>query len=187
MKINATNASIARLDLSTIRTRLMHPHAGLGWSEARTRAAERAYREFLLFAKLLPQEAAVPSADVDYFWHFHILDTHKYADDCERIFGYFLHHQPQVEFDDAAGIGLTAAPGAGTSTSASTSAYCARDRVTSPARAAALADAAGTSELGRSGYCASPARPAAYPASPALPAAYCAAALRRSTAAAAVS
>ncbi|WP_426110683.1 glycine-rich domain-containing protein [Massilia sp. PWRC2] len=174
MKIDATIAPIATLDLSTIRTRLMHPHAGLGWSEARTRAAESAYREFLMFAKLLPQKAAVPSADVDYFWHFHILDTKKYADDCARIFGYFLHHQPEVEFDDGAGGRLAPARGA--------AAYCARDRMPSPARAAALADAA--SDASSAGYCASPARPAAYCASPARPVAYCAAAARRSMAAA---
>jgi hypothetical protein len=33
---------------------------------------------------------------VDTFWHFHILDTVKYAADCERVFGYFLHHNPYI-------------------------------------------------------------------------------------------
>ena len=28
------------------------------------------------------------------FWHFHILDTLKYQEDCDNIFGYFLHHFP---------------------------------------------------------------------------------------------
>ncbi len=36
----------------------------------------------------------VPTSMVDKFWHFHILDTKKYAEDCERVFGYFLHHFP---------------------------------------------------------------------------------------------
>ncbi len=33
-------------------------------------------------------------AIVDKFWHQHILDTRKYAEDCERIFGFFFHHFP---------------------------------------------------------------------------------------------
>lgn len=31
---------------------------------------------------------------MDIFWHYHILDTAKYAEDCNEIFGYFLHHYP---------------------------------------------------------------------------------------------
>lgn len=27
-------------------------------------------------------------------WHYHILDTHSYAVDCNTIFGSFLHHNP---------------------------------------------------------------------------------------------
>jgi hypothetical protein len=41
-----------------------------------------------------PDSAVVPSSFVDDFWHFHILDTQKYQEDCERFFGYFLHHFP---------------------------------------------------------------------------------------------
>lgn len=31
---------------------------------------------------------------VDEFWHQHILDTHAYHEDCEVIFGNYLHHFP---------------------------------------------------------------------------------------------
>ena len=31
---------------------------------------------------------------IDEVWHQHILDTNAYAEDCERIFGHFLHHYP---------------------------------------------------------------------------------------------
>jgi hypothetical protein len=96
MMYSSAYASIAALDLSTVCTRLMHPHAGYGWSEARTRAAEQAYREFLQFAKTFPAETPSPTADVDAFWHFHILDTLKYARDCAMAFGYFLHHKPDL-------------------------------------------------------------------------------------------
>ncbi len=36
----------------------------------------------------------MPDKELDSFWHAHILDTMKYADDCEQIFGHFLHHFP---------------------------------------------------------------------------------------------
>jgi hypothetical protein len=49
--------------------------------------------------KLFPEEDTAPLADVDTFWHYHILDTMKYATDCERVFGYFLHHYPYVGMD----------------------------------------------------------------------------------------
>jgi hypothetical protein len=38
--------------------------------------------------------AIVPSEPVDTFWHNHILDTQKYAPDCEKVFDFFLHHFP---------------------------------------------------------------------------------------------
>jgi hypothetical protein len=46
--------------------------------------------------KLYPEEDTAPLVDVDTFWHYHILDTMKYARDCEQAFGYFLHHYPYV-------------------------------------------------------------------------------------------
>jgi hypothetical protein len=36
----------------------------------------------------------VPTHEIDEFWHQHILDTLKYVDDCQYVFGYFLHHYP---------------------------------------------------------------------------------------------
>ena len=59
-----------------------------------------------------PGETIAPSKDVDKFWHGHILDTLKYAEDCERVFGYFLHHFPYFGMrgeDDAADLRAAAA------------------------------------------------------------------------------
>src|SRR5437773_2173683 len=36
------------------------------------------------------------SKDVDEFWHTHILQTIKYTEDCEAVFGKYLHHAPHV-------------------------------------------------------------------------------------------
>src|SRR5450830_6525 len=86
--------AIEAIDLTSVCTRLMHPEAGPGWDAERTRQAESDYREFLFVATQFPDPAPRPSADVDAFWHFHILDTIKYARDCQQAFGYFLHHGP---------------------------------------------------------------------------------------------
>lgn len=88
--------AIAALDLEPIKVKLMHRESGEGWSLARADAVEFEYRRFLILMKQFPAEQVAPLVDVDTFWHYHILDTMKYAADCEQVFGYFLHHFPYV-------------------------------------------------------------------------------------------
>jgi hypothetical protein len=57
-------------------------------------SASLAYRRFLTLRKHYPHKTLVPSAVLDLIWHYHILDTRKYVGDCERIFGYYVHHDP---------------------------------------------------------------------------------------------
>jgi hypothetical protein len=92
-------APIAELDLSAIKAKLMHK-AAEGWSLEQANAVECEYRRFLYLMKKFPNESTAPLVDVDTFWHYHILDTMKYAADCERAFGYFLHHNPYVGIGD---------------------------------------------------------------------------------------
>jgi hypothetical protein len=88
-------SQINALDFEAIKERLIHrKKGGEGWSLERANAAEREYRRFLYLAKKFPNERTAPIVDVDTFWHHHILDTRKYADDCQRVFGYLLHHFP---------------------------------------------------------------------------------------------
>ena len=94
-------AAIAALDLDRIKTKLCHVESGEGWSRARADAAEVAYRRFLYLMKAYPTEQTVPSVEVDTFWHYHILDTVRYAADCDAAFGYFLHHDPAVGLEGA--------------------------------------------------------------------------------------
>jgi hypothetical protein len=98
--------SIAALDLEPIKVKLMHAESGEGWSLEKANAVEVEYRRFLYLMKMFPQEQTAPLMDVDIFWHYHILDTMKYAMDCEAVFGYFLHHFPYIglrgEDDEAA-------------------------------------------------------------------------------------
>jgi hypothetical protein len=98
--------AIAELDLEPIKVKLMHQASGEGWTLEHADAIEFEYRRFLYLMKKFPHEAAAPLQDVDTFWHYHILDTMKYAADCDAVFGYFLHHFPYIglrgEDDEAA-------------------------------------------------------------------------------------
>jgi hypothetical protein len=88
--------AIAALDLEPVKVKLMHQESGEGWTLEQANAVEFEYRRFLYLMKRFPHEAAAPLQDVDTFWHYHILDTVKYAADCEAVFGYFLHHFPYI-------------------------------------------------------------------------------------------
>jgi len=88
--------AIAELDLDPIKVKLMHEESGEGWSLEKATAVEAEYRRFLILMKKFPEEQTAPLFDVDTFWHYHILDTMKYAEDCQRVFGYFLHHFPYI-------------------------------------------------------------------------------------------
>jgi hypothetical protein len=85
---------IQQLDLEPIKFKLMHKGSGEGWTYRKACAVEAEYRRFLCMVKLYPDEPIAPVEDVDTFWHYHILDTMKYAVDCDAIFGYFVHHFP---------------------------------------------------------------------------------------------
>jgi hypothetical protein len=93
---NRTFQTILDLNLDPIKVKLMHVESGEGWSLHRVNAVEREYRRFLFLMKTFPNEHTAPLVDVDIFWHYHILDTLKYAVDCDAIFGYFLHHFPYI-------------------------------------------------------------------------------------------
>lgn len=94
--------AIEALDLEPIKVKLMHPTSGEGWSLARANAVEFEYRRFLQLMRRYPNEQTALLADVDTFWHYHILDTVKYAADCDAVFGYFLHHFPYLGMRGAA-------------------------------------------------------------------------------------
>jgi hypothetical protein len=87
-------AAIEALDLEPIKFKLMDPEEGQGWSRQYVEKMAIAYKRFLTLLVTHPESTVAPSKDIDKFWHGHILDTMKYAEDCERVFGYFLHHFP---------------------------------------------------------------------------------------------
>jgi hypothetical protein len=100
MNANTSFQSIDDLNLDPIKRKLMHAASGEGWSRDKADAVEKEYRRYLCVKKSYPDQLVAPTVDVDTFWHYHILDTMKYAADCERGLGYFLHHYPYLGMDD---------------------------------------------------------------------------------------
>ncbi|WP_232833462.1 glycine-rich domain-containing protein [Paraburkholderia kururiensis] len=92
--------AIDALDFARMKAKLLHRRDGQ-WTPETVARAEAGYRQFLKLAAQYPDTAIVPSEEVDQFWHAHILDTKRYANDCERIFGFVLHHNPYVGIDGA--------------------------------------------------------------------------------------
>lgn len=68
-----------------------------GWSHDRVKSAEDEYRKFLYLLMRFPKATLTPWCDdLDLFWHEHILHTERYADDCQRLFGCFINHNPSI-------------------------------------------------------------------------------------------
>lgn len=84
---------IDALDLECIKVKLVFPEEGDGWSRKLVDEVEVLYKRFLYMAATAG-EAVFPTRQIDKFWHAHILDTQKYAEDCQKIFGRFFHHFP---------------------------------------------------------------------------------------------
>lgn len=73
-----------------------------GWLKKDAGETCKLYRNFLFLNKKYEHQYSPlpPSEDIDEFWHNHILDTEKYALDCQAIFGKFFHHYPYLGIDE---------------------------------------------------------------------------------------
>lgn len=91
-------AAITALDLESVKVRAMDPALGEGWTREYAEGIERGYKTYLTMLAKYPDHAEdiLLSKDVDEFWHTHILQTIKYTEDCEAVFGKYLHHAPHV-------------------------------------------------------------------------------------------
>jgi hypothetical protein len=89
-------AGIETLDLEPIKFKLMDSQEGEGWSREYADKVEVDYKRFLALVVKYPGQTIALSKETDKFWHGHILDTMKYAEDCQNVFGYFLHHFPYL-------------------------------------------------------------------------------------------
>lgn len=91
--IENIKATIAALDLECVKYKLVTED---GWPLEKADHVEKHYKAFLFACAAQPEYIAIPSKEVDDFWHVHILDTHKYHADCDAILGRYLHHYPYV-------------------------------------------------------------------------------------------
>ncbi len=84
---------MSHLDLSSVRRTVIEK---LGWPSEKTEQVELEYRRFLyaLARKRRVDLISPPTPEVDEFWHQHILDTRKYREDCETVFGHYIDHTP---------------------------------------------------------------------------------------------
>jgi hypothetical protein len=85
------------LDLEPIVVKLMHPEPGetvMSLEEADRLVG--LYRQYLILCLRYPDVGIVPTKEIDQVWHTHILDTAKYQQDCDEVFGFFLHHFPYL-------------------------------------------------------------------------------------------
>ena len=90
--------AIRALDLETVKRQLTDPIVGKGWTREHADSTEVGYKNFLMMVAEHQEQAEdiKLSKDIDDFWHTHILQTMKYATDCENVFGFFLHHRPEI-------------------------------------------------------------------------------------------
>jgi len=91
-----TIAAIEALDLSLIKFKATRAEDGYGWTAQYADRMELAYKRYLILHAKYPAMTLAPEQDIDRFWHMHILDTRKYAADCDATFGHFLHHFPYL-------------------------------------------------------------------------------------------
>lgn len=86
-------SKVDQVDLTRISSKLMLENS-VKWTSESVAHAEHLYRRFLVLHAVFPSEDLVPTKLVDEYWHQHILDTKKYTQDCDFLFGEFLHHDP---------------------------------------------------------------------------------------------
>ena len=87
---------IEALNLDMIKFKLMDPEQGKGWTQPKADRMATIYKRFLYLTEKYSDKSIIPTAELDEVWHAHILDTRKYAEDCEKTFGHFVHHFPYL-------------------------------------------------------------------------------------------
>lgn len=93
--------AIQNLNLDRFKNRLQqNAPRGKGWTPQQAIEAEKWYRRFLILSVKHPDVTLVPTAEVDEFWHLHVLDMQCYQDDTKGIFGEVLLHTPLFNGED---------------------------------------------------------------------------------------
>lgn len=99
--LNSARSYIENLDLSYIVRDMCDELYPLPkWTHLDAVACSRLYKNFLLLKRKHMEVNLVPTREIDEFWHNHILYTKKYTQDCLKIFGHYLHHEPASPADN---------------------------------------------------------------------------------------
>ena len=95
--LEAAKQYIYSIDFSMIIDKLIKRQK---WLRIEAEECCKQYRNYLWLLKNYGTEKPLPpSEDIDEFWHHHILDTEKYIEDCDAVFGGYLHHYPYYGHD----------------------------------------------------------------------------------------
>ena len=90
-KIDEALALVNSLDFEQMNSKLVDFY---GWSKEDVSLMNDYYKKWLAIHVCYSDLATAPSAKLDEYWHMHILDTKKYMEDCQFVFGKYLHHYP---------------------------------------------------------------------------------------------
>ena len=90
---------VASMNFDSIVWKIIDSDKSLSKKEVRNSVEQ--YKKFLSLKRKYPDSTLVPTREIDSVWHAHILDTKNYADDCNMLFGKFMHHKPYFgQFSD---------------------------------------------------------------------------------------
>ncbi len=82
--------AINAIDFEKMRTQ----GSGEGRTDEAWRDGTEAYKKFLFLCYKYPDEIFIPNEKIDHIWHKHILNIRMYMEDCKRILGRHIHHEP---------------------------------------------------------------------------------------------
>ncbi len=90
------------LDLQLVAHKLMSSSDGYQWTEPQLEMAILRYKMFLYIKYHYSHLKLVPTKEIDEVWHAHILvDTERYIQDCQNLYGYILHHRDTGNTDES--------------------------------------------------------------------------------------
>ncbi|AFY99357.1 glycine-rich domain-containing protein [Calothrix sp. PCC 6303] len=99
-KITNFFRKLNQLDFRAISKKLTSNTENFQWTEEETKSAIHLYKMFLCLHFLFPNTELVPTVEIDRVWHTHILlNTAKYIEDCQELYGYILHHYSPADDD----------------------------------------------------------------------------------------
>jgi len=90
------------------RDDILRPY-GYKWAPQEAEIAISNYKKFLYILVKYHKDfdTILPTLEIDEIWHNHILDTEKYINDCDVLFGRYYHHYPYFGIDDQQIFGIS--------------------------------------------------------------------------------